>query len=94
MKKWSSENFGAVTKQNEEQRTKLDHVRALRNNADSHAVREALDKMNELLYRKEMMWLQRSRINCLREGDRSKYKNVSSQSSAEGKEKLHKAPKE
>lgn len=69
LKKWRSENFGAVTKQIEEQRTHLNNICSLGNNADPQALREALDKMNELLYREEMMWLQRSRINWLREGD-------------------------
>jgi hypothetical protein len=40
-------------------------------NADRLEIRAVTDKMNELLYRKEMMWLQRSRIDWLREGDRN-----------------------
>lgn len=34
-------------------------------------VRFITDRMDELLYREEMMWLQRSRITWLREGDRN-----------------------
>jgi hypothetical protein len=40
-------------------------------NADRLEIRAVTDKMNELLYREEMMWLQRSRIDWLREGDRN-----------------------
>lgn len=40
-------------------------------NADRQEIRNITDKMNELLYQEEMMWLQRSRITWLKEGDRN-----------------------
>lgn len=40
-------------------------------NADRQDIKRVTDKMNELLYQEEMTWLQRSRITCLKEGDRN-----------------------
>ena len=40
-------------------------------NADGQDIRRITDKMNDLLYQEEMMWLQRSRITWLKEGDRN-----------------------
>lgn len=40
-------------------------------NADQRIIREATDYMKELLYREEMLWMQWSRIDRLREGDRN-----------------------
>ena len=40
-------------------------------NADRQEIRRVTDSMNELLYREEMMWLQRARLSWLKEGDRN-----------------------
>ena len=40
-------------------------------NADRQDIAQVTDKMNELLYQEEMLWLQRSRITWLKEGDRN-----------------------
>jgi hypothetical protein len=39
-------------------------------NADRQEIRRVTDRMNELLYQEEMMWLQRSRLTWLKEGDK------------------------
>ncbi|XP_040245505.2 uncharacterized protein [Aegilops tauschii subsp. strangulata] len=66
---WSSRKFGNILKQLKEVRTELEEL--LSSGADSAKVRVVQDKLNELLYKEEMLWLQRSRINWLREGDRN-----------------------
>ena len=40
-------------------------------NADRQEIRRVEDRMNELIYKEEMLWLQRSRITWLKEGERN-----------------------
>lgn len=71
LRQWSRDTFGHVTKRLEELRGVLDsleHDDPLQNRA---AILTAKRERDELLYREEMMWMQRSRISWLKEGDRN-----------------------
>jgi hypothetical protein len=61
LRKWSKENFGSVTKELERLRGELESLQLA--NSDRMAIRAKIQRMDELLYREEMMWLQRSRIS-------------------------------
>jgi hypothetical protein len=67
LRTWSKK-FGNVTKELAKSRTQLEELMNM--NADRQDIRRVTDKMNELLYQEEMMWLQRSRITWLK-GDRN-----------------------
>ena len=61
--------FGNVTKELAKSRSQLEELMHM--NADREEIRRVMDKMNELLYQEEMLWMQRSRISWLKEGDRN-----------------------
>jgi hypothetical protein len=71
LQKWSKETFGAVEKELKNLRKKLETLQLAYNPNNLADIAEVQKRMDELLIREELMWLQRSRVAWLKEGDRN-----------------------
>ena len=69
LKEWSKIKFGNVLKEIEKLRSQLDELQL--SGSDYAIIRAKMNEMDELLYREEMLWLQCSRIDWLKEGERN-----------------------
>jgi hypothetical protein len=58
LQRWSKRKFGNVLKELDKSRKELEAL--VLNNADQKEIRRVSDKLNELMYREDMLWLQRS----------------------------------
>jgi hypothetical protein len=70
LRRWSKQHFSSVTDELNKLRMELETIqgRPIVNNDECRAIK---DQMDELLYQEEMMWLQRSRVSWLKEGDQN-----------------------
>jgi hypothetical protein len=59
--------FGSVNVEIQKLCSQLEELMHM--NADRQEIRKITNRMNELLYHEDMMWLQRSRLTWLKEGD-------------------------
>jgi uncharacterized radical SAM superfamily protein len=85
LKRWSHEKFGVVTSELEKLRKRLEELNSLDAVGNEGEIWRINKQMDKLVYHEEMMWLQRSRIAWLREGDRNTKKIIIRQQARLGK---------
>ena len=66
---WSKHKFGHVRCELEKLRDELAALNRM--DADMVTIKQKMERMDELLYNEEIMWLQRSRMDWVWEGDRN-----------------------
>lgn len=71
LREWSINVFGSVTQELKEIKAKVEELSIADPLLHDAEIRMLYARMDELLYREEMMWLQRSRVAWLKEGDRN-----------------------
>jgi hypothetical protein len=69
--RWKSKKFPSVPRELEKLRKQLDELSQLTDEDSTARRRKLTAEMDEMLYREELMWLQRSRVDSLRAGDRN-----------------------
>lgn len=71
LRRWSLDKFGSVNKELGQIRDKLEVLNMLDYHTNKVEIDSLMKGMDELLYREEIMWLQRFKIQWLKEGDRN-----------------------
>jgi hypothetical protein len=71
LRSWSFQKFETVTKELESIKEQIESLSSQNHVANQGEIERLSQRMDEPLYREEMMWLQRSRIAWLKEGDRN-----------------------